>query len=183
VHNGGHEWDDCRENPKNKKTDKGNQNGSAGNNKQRNNGFQNRNNPRGNNNNGRPSWEELRNTELGNDRTNNRRNDTDDEEYESNQLITQDKKNTPSAAILITMPENKGAKKYRTYLGLIDTGTSSSLINKDIVTSSNFTMKIAGDNVKWVTQAGDSSQLGRYCLRHQHHCYTPGSAMKVFFFC
>jgi hypothetical protein len=45
VHNGGHEWDDCHENPKNKKNDKGNQNGGAGNNDQRNNGSQNRNNP------------------------------------------------------------------------------------------------------------------------------------------
>ncbi len=154
VHNGGHEWYDCHENPKNKKTEKGNQNGGAGNNNQRNNGFQNRNNPRGNNNNGRPNREELRNTKPGNDRNNNRRNDTDDEEYESNQLITQEMKNTPSAEILITIPRSKGAKQYRTYLGLIDTGTSSSLINKDIINSSNFTMKITGDNVKWVTQAG-----------------------------
>jgi hypothetical protein len=39
-------------------------------------------------------------------------------------------------------------------VGLIDTGTSSSLINKDIIDSSNFNMKISENNIKWVTQAG-----------------------------
>jgi hypothetical protein len=39
-------------------------------------------------------------------------------------------------------------------VGLIDTGTSSSLINKDIIDSSNFNMKISENNIKWVTQVG-----------------------------
>jgi hypothetical protein len=36
----------------------------------------------------------------------------------------------------------------------VDTGTSSSLINKEIVEFSSFTMKISKKHTKWVTQAG-----------------------------
>jgi hypothetical protein len=78
LHNGTHEWADCRQNPKN------NGNGDS----QEKNGQEQK---RGGNNNGNNrNREESRNTETGNDRNNNRnrRDETDDEEYESNQLIT-----------------------------------------------------------------------------------------------
>jgi hypothetical protein len=39
----------------------------------------------------------------------------------------------PSAEILIKIPIDQEHKQYKTYLGLVDTVTSSSLINKDII--------------------------------------------------
>jgi hypothetical protein len=80
LHNGTHDWADCRQNPKN--------NGNGNGNTQQKNGQDQK---RGGNNNGNNrNREESRNTETGNDHNNNRnrRDETDDEEYESNQLIT-----------------------------------------------------------------------------------------------
>jgi hypothetical protein len=48
-------------------------------------------------------------------------------------MISTEIKGTPSAEIIITIPKDKSSKQYKTYLGLVDTGTSSSLINKEIV--------------------------------------------------
>ncbi len=68
----------------------------------------------------------------------------DEADYESNSITnTNQDAAIPSAEISITVPRDKGPKQYRTYLGLVDTGTSSSLINKDIVEFSSFTMKIS----------------------------------------
>jgi hypothetical protein len=41
-----------------------------------------------------------------------------------------------------------------TYLGLVDTGTSSSFINHEIVELSSFDLAISQKETKWVTQAG-----------------------------
>jgi hypothetical protein len=60
----------------------------------------------------------------------------------------------PSAEILITIPKDKEYKQYKTYLGLVDTGTSSSLINKDIIQFSSFDMELSQKKTTWITQAG-----------------------------
>jgi hypothetical protein len=137
VHNGGHEWDNCRENPKNKNnkekashTDTDNQNNRG----------------KGQWTSNHSSHEENRNAESRQRERdsscergrNGHRNDSSDEEYESNQMITKGSKETPSAEIIITIPKDKGGKQYKTYLGLVNTGTSSSLINRDIVKDSTF---------------------------------------------
>jgi hypothetical protein len=48
-----------------------------------------------------------------------------------------------STGIIITVPKDKGSEQYRTYLGLVDTGTSITLIKKEIVEFSSFAMKIS----------------------------------------
>ena len=40
---------------------------------------------------------------------------------------------TPSSEILIAAPNKKGSKKYTTYLGLVDSGSLGSLVNKEII--------------------------------------------------
>jgi hypothetical protein len=38
----------------------------------------------------------------------------------------------PSSEILVAMPEKKGSKKFKTYLGLVDSGSSGSLVSKEL---------------------------------------------------
>jgi hypothetical protein len=45
---------------------------------------------------------------------------------------------TPSSEILVAKPDKKGSKKYTTYLGLIDSGASGSLVNKELVEFADF---------------------------------------------
>jgi hypothetical protein len=69
----------------------------------------------------------------------------------------------PSVEIII----NKGSKQYRTYLGLVDIGTSSSQIYKEIVEFSSFTMKISYKHIKWVNQAGTFQTDGAVELENE----------------
>jgi hypothetical protein len=148
VHNGTHEWDDCRQNPKNQRSnnreDKDNRDSKR---------------ERGHVTNGR-SREEQRNTED-RDACRQRRARAaeaakDSDEYESNCLKTEkdNGKATPSSEILVTIPRDKGSKKYRTYLGLIDTGSSSSLLSKTVVENTAFTIENSAKKTLWDTQAG-----------------------------
>jgi hypothetical protein len=52
----------------------------------------------------------------------------------------------PSSEILIATPESKGSKKYKTYLGLVDSGSSGSLVNIEIVKFTNFSMQLRKKN-------------------------------------
>jgi hypothetical protein len=47
--------------------------------------------------------------------------------------------------------QKKGSKKYTTYLGLVDSGASASLVNKDLVEMSDFDIKIQKKPTKWDT--------------------------------
>jgi hypothetical protein len=64
------------------------------------------------------------------------------------------------------VPKDKGHKQYKTYLRLIDTGTSSSLINKEIVKLSSFETTISPKETKWVTQAGTFTTSGKVKLEN-----------------
>jgi hypothetical protein len=67
----------------------------------------------------------------------NRRSvDYDDEE--SLCIIDKEKTKKVSAEVLIAIPVSKGSKKYIMYLGLLYTGCSSSLIDKEIVECNSF---------------------------------------------
>jgi hypothetical protein len=145
VHNGTHEWDDCRQNPKNQhsnKEDKDNRDSKQ---------------ERGNGTNGR-SREEQRSTEDRDACQQRRARATetaeDSDEYESNFLITDNDKPTPSSEILVIIPRDKGSKKYKTFLGLIDSGSSSSLLSKAVVENTSFTIEQTSKKTLWDTQAG-----------------------------
>jgi hypothetical protein len=109
LHKGGHEWSDCRENPKNKRNSEQANRDNNRDNRDRQNGNQ-------NNNNRRNNCEEHRNTESGNEdgRGNRNRQRDDESDYESNLIITKDVKSIPSAEIIITVPREKGSKSYKT---------------------------------------------------------------------
>jgi hypothetical protein len=42
-----------------------------------------------------------------------------------------EEKSVPSSEILVPIPEMKGSKKFKTYLGLVDSGSSGSLGSKE----------------------------------------------------
>jgi hypothetical protein len=172
VHDGGHEWEDCRQNPKNQKNEDRNRtndnnrsrNGNGNNNRSR---EENRRTERS----GRQSSRE-RNRNRSNSRTRN--NDTDsgtEEEYHC--IHGRNEKNEeekmPSAEILIAIPNKKGSKKYTTYLGLMDSGSSGSLVNKEIVEYADFNIKLQKKPTKWDTATGvfqtdGSVTIEQYCL-------------------
>ncbi len=53
-----------------------------------------------------------------------------------------EEKSVPSSEILVTMPEKKGSKKFKTYLGLVDSGSSSSLVSKELVEYADYNIKL-----------------------------------------
>jgi hypothetical protein len=64
-----------------------------------------------------------------------------------------------SAEVLVAIPMDKGSKKYVTYLGLLDTGCSSTLIDKDII-NETFDINSSVPKTKWTTQAGTFETKG-----------------------
>jgi hypothetical protein len=52
------------------------------------------------------------------------------------------------------MPDKKGSKKFTTYLGLVDSGSSGSLVNKEMVEYANFDVKLQKKPTKWDTATG-----------------------------
>ncbi len=161
LHKGGHEWSDCHENPKNKRNNEQANHDNNQDNRNRQNGNHSNNNRRSNN-------EEHRNTESGNEegRSNRHHQCDEDSDYESNCILVENHEKIPSAEIIITVPKDKGHKQYKTYLGLVDTGTSSSLINKEIVELSSFDMTISQQETKWITQAGTFKTDGKVKLEN-----------------
>jgi hypothetical protein len=74
----------------------------------------------------------------------------------------------PSSEILIAIPESKGSKKYKTYLGLIDSGSSGSLVNKEIVEFTNFSMQLQKKPIKWDTATGTFQTDGTVTIEKYH---------------
>jgi len=54
----------------------------------------------------------------------------------------------------VAIPEKKGSRKYNTYLGLIDFGSSGSLINKELIEYADFDIKLNKKPIKWDTATG-----------------------------
>jgi hypothetical protein len=154
LHNGTHEWSECRQNPKN---------GGGGNNQQKNGQDQKKG---GNNNGNNRNREEQRNTEDDDNRnrgaqTRNRRTADYDDDEESLCMVenAEDTRKKVSAEVLIAIPIEKGSKKYTTYLGLLDTGCSSSLIDGDIIDETFEVQSVP--KTKWKTQAGTFETKGK----------------------
>jgi hypothetical protein len=141
IHNRGHEWDDCRQNPKNIKSDEKNKtNGRTDHN-----GGQTRENRRTENDGRTPC-----------SRSNSQTRSTDSE-YEYHGISEREEmkdKFIPSSEILVALPDAEHSRKYTTYLGLIDSGSSGSLINTDIVQKGNFTVLTNKKPIKWDTATG-----------------------------
>jgi hypothetical protein len=74
----------------------------------------------------------------------------------------------PSSEILITIPENKGSKKYTTYLGLVDSGSSGSLVNKELVEHADFAIKRHKKLMKWDTATGILQTEGSAEIENYH---------------
>jgi hypothetical protein len=123
VHHGGHEWEDCRQNPKNQKTEDKkkyrNRNGNGNNNKSR---------------------EEHRRTE-GDGCSRSSTSSNDEFNWITDRANNEENKTIPSSEILVSIPEKKGSKKYITYLGLVNSGSSGLLINKNLIEYANFDIK------------------------------------------
>jgi hypothetical protein len=163
---GNHEWDECRQNPKNQKSE--NKNESNDKNRNRNgNG-----NGTGNNRNReehrrterpnrQPSRESSRERNRHRSPSRSRRESSDSESDNEYHYINchsdnnkSNERKTPSSEILIAIPAKKGSKKYTTYLGLIDSGASGSLVNKELVEFADFDVKLQKKPTKWDTANG-----------------------------
>lgn len=71
--------------------------------------------------------------------------------------------------ILITMPDKKDSRKHTTYLGLVNSGSSGSLINNDIMQFTNFDMTMQQEQTIWDIATGilltdDLVTITNYCL-------------------
>jgi hypothetical protein len=153
IHNGGHEWDDCRQNPKNAKSDGKDKTTDRGRTDNQNN--RNRENRRTEAN-GRA---EANRRHTARSRSNSRSGESDDESYEYNCIVEkkseqEKKEETPSSEVLIALPNDKGSKKYITYLGLIDSGSSGSLLSNSIIKDTKFNVERQKKPTKWDTATG-----------------------------
>ena len=69
--------------------------------------------------------------------------------------IEEDKENKVkllSCEILVAIPDKPESKKFKTYLGLIDNGTSSCLIDKHITSIHGLNANATPSKEKWLTQ-------------------------------
>ena len=149
---GGHEWDDCLQNPKNARSD-----GKERTNERQPNAQNNRNREnRRTEANGRTEANRRQTTR---NRSNSRSRESDNESYEYNCIAEkkseqEKKEGTPSSEVLIALPNDKGSKKYITYLGLIDSGSSGLLLSSSIIKNTNFKVEKQKKPTKWDTATG-----------------------------
>ena len=161
---GTHKWDDCRQNPKYNKSDG-------------------KEKPGGQNKNDNGRSRENRCTEANGHQTTRSRSNSrareSDSDYEYHSINNQDagnKSHTPSSEILIAVP-NAETKQFTTYLGLVDSVSSGSLINKEIIKNGNFNLQAQKKPIKWDTATRTLLTHGKveiknYCLpqfTRKHH--------------
>ena len=78
----------------------------------------------------------------------------DSDSEESNMMKGQEKSDKAlSAELLVSIPIKEGSSKSLTVVALFDTGTSKSLIDRELIDKVNFSMKNT-DSTVWETQAG-----------------------------
>ena len=71
--------------------------------------------------------------------------------------IEEDKENMVkvlSSEILVAILDKPGRKQFRTYLGLIDSGTYSCLIDKPLASINGLDANTTPNKGKWLTQCG-----------------------------
>ncbi len=79
------------------------------------------------------------------------------------------KDGTAGAEILIAIPNDLGSKNYTTYVGLVDSGASSSLLNQALIEQTGFEKTLQVNTTTWETHAGQFETTGKvtlanYCL-------------------
>ena len=57
-----------------------------------------------------------------------------------------------SSEIIVAIPKKLGRKKFKTYLGLIDSGTSPRLIDKHLASTNGLDANATPSKEKWLTQ-------------------------------
>jgi hypothetical protein len=156
---GSHEWDDCRQNPKNAKS-----NGNERTNERPPNAQNNQNNQTNRNRENRRTEQNNRSTRRNRSSSSSRARDSDTD-YEINCISGQkEKENTPSSEILIALPKSKNSKKYTTYLGLIDSGSSGSLLSSSIIKNTDFNVEQLQKPTKWDTATGVLLTTGKVAI-------------------
>jgi hypothetical protein len=173
---GSHEWEDCQANPKNQKHKEEEPkqkepfrkptSGANGRNHER---------------------KETRNMELTDDVQNEQcskqhfthhqtRNCSDSSDYEEYNFLTaansnkiKSKDGATGAEILITIPNDLGLKKYTPYVGLVDSGASSSLLNQALIEQTRFEKTSQVNTTTRETHTGQFETTGKvtlanYCL-------------------
>ena len=60
----------------------------------------------------------------------------------------------PSTKILVAIPEKKGSRKSKTYLGLVNSGFSGLLVSKEFMESTDFNIKLSKKATKWDKATG-----------------------------
>jgi len=69
-----------------------------------------------------------------------------------------------SSEILVAIPGKLGRKHFKTYLGLIDSGTSSCLVDKHLVSIHGLDANATPTKEKWLTQCGVFKTTARVTL-------------------
>ena len=72
--------------------------------------------------------------------------------------IKEDKRNKVkviSSEIIVAIPDKPGSKKFKTYLGLLDSGTSPCLMDKHIASIHGLSANATPSKEQWLTQCGE----------------------------
>ena len=69
-----------------------------------------------------------------------------------------------SSEIIVAIPDKLGRKKIKTYLGLIDSGTSPRLIDKHLASTNGLDANATPSKEKWLTQCGVFKTTARVTL-------------------
>jgi hypothetical protein len=159
LHNGSHEWDDCCKNPKNAKNNEKDTKTSNGHGKTEHNGRSREQRPTERNS--RRSRTPARSRS-----SSHARYSSDSEGYEHNCIAEkastkENEECTQSSEILIALPNAENSKKYTTYLGLINSGSSGSLLSSSLIENTNFNVEKQKKPTKWDTATGVLLTKGR----------------------
>ncbi len=73
----------------------------------------------------------------------------------------ENEEHTQSSEILIALPNAENSKKYTTYLGLINSGSSGSLLSSSLIENTNFNVEKQKKPTKWDTATGVLLTKGR----------------------
>jgi hypothetical protein len=152
IHNGSHKWDDCHQNPKNAKSD-------GKHNKTGNSQSKNENNGRSREQSRTKGSSRQSRTPARSRSSSQARSSSNRESYEYNCINEkkskqENKEQTASSEILVALPNTKNSKKYTTYLGLVDLGSSRSLLNSSIIENADFSVEKQKKPTKWDTATG-----------------------------
>jgi len=101
-----------------------------------------------------------------------------DSDYEYHMISSQKEKSksfepTPSSGFLIALPDANNSRKYTTYLGLVDSGSSKSLMNKKLAAKEK--MQVQLQPIRWDTATGVILTQGKVEIQH---CHLPQSTTK-----